>query len=465
MNFATIEFLCFFTVVALVYRSVPLAWWRGRKLVLLAASFAFYATWSAPFTLLLLYSILLDYNIGLRIPDSSGARRQLLVLASLVGNLGILAFFKYGGFFYDNALSTDLITRSPAITAFFTDLVLPLGISFYTFQSLSYTIDVHRGDREPIRDFVDFALYVSFFPQLVAGPIMRAGEFLPQLRYASPFRVEQFNAGFARFGTGLAKKVVFADSLALFADPVFAAPAQHSPISLVLALYAYTFQIYFDFSGYTDMAIGLAKMLGFELVPNFNFPYLADSITDFWRRWHMTLSQWLRDYLFIPLGGSRGSRLKTYRNLSVTMLLGGLWHGASWNFVLWGGFHGCLLAVERAFGWREPPTSAARRGVRIFLTFHLVVIGWFFFRISTRAIAEEFITALSGPWSAPTPDELWLTALVAVSFSLHVADSGWKLREGFERSSSLIQGLAVGVVVILMFNLRGLHQAFIYFQF
>ncbi len=465
MNFATIEFLVFFTATAAVYYGVPSSSWNIRKLVLLAASFAFYASWSAPFTLLLLYSILLDYNVGRLLPGASKRNRPLLLALSLLGNLGVLTFFKYGGFIYDSSLAVSLFAQSPALSSFFADLILPLGISFYTFQSMSYAIDVYRGDREPARDFVEFALYVSFFPQLIAGPIMRAGELLPQLQSAPTFRTQHFQTGFARFGIGLTKKVVCADLLALFADPVFAAPSEHSPISVALALYAYAFQIYFDFSGYTDMAIGLARMLGFDLVENFNFPYLASTITDFWRRWHMTLSRWLRDYLYVPLGGSRSTKRQTYRNLMITMLLGGLWHGAGWNFVLWGGLHGFLLAVERALGWREPPPATSARAVRIFVTFHLVLIGWFFFRIQSSSIAYDYLKALQGPWLQPTADESGMIVLVFLAYGLHYADSALGLRQRFEHSSPLVQGLAVGAAIILMLNLRGLHQAFIYFQF
>ena len=465
MNFATVEFLVFFALVCTIYRSIPARAWTARKLFLFAASLAFYASWSAPFTLLMLYTMGLDFAVGRLLPRVGRRACHALLVLSLLGNLGMLAFFKYGGFLYRNLSWAGVAPARPSVVAFFQDLALPLGISFYTFHTLSYVIDVYRGQRQPCRNPLDFGIYVAFFPQLAAGPILRAGELLPQLVRPSAFVPAEFNAGLALFAAGLAKKVLFADVLAVFLDPVFAAPSDFSPVSAVLALYAYAFQIYFDFSGYTDMALGLAQMLGFRLVENFDAPYVAVSITDFWRRWHMSLSRWLRDYLYIPLGGSRGGRLATYRNLMATMLVGGLWHGAGWNFVLWGGYHGGLLALERALGWREAPRSTPARVARIVLTFHLVLVGWFFFRIGTVGTAREYLEALAGSWTVPTPGEWRVVGYLAVGYALHLGDHVWRLRPRFERAPGILQGAALAVVVILMLNLRGLHQPFVYFQF
>ena len=315
------------------------------RVVLLVASYAFYANWDVRYLPLLWISTLVDYTAGRRMAASDDPRtRRLWLLASLSTNLGLLGIFKYGNFLLE--------TASPVWTAIGVDPPMlpggiPVGISFYTFQTLSYTIDVYRRQLEPCDRPIDFAVFVAFFPQLVAGPIVRASELLPQLRKLPPIRGEEVAAGMQRFALGLMKKVVIADNVGLFVDQVFAAPSEYSAFTLWFAAYGFALQIYCDFSGYTDMAIGLGRAFGLRIPENFNVPYLAVSITDFWRKWHMTLSRWLRDYLYIPLGGSRGSQSATYRNLMITMLLGGLWHGAAWTFVLWGALHGAWLAIAR----------------------------------------------------------------------------------------------------------------------
>jgi alginate O-acetyltransferase complex protein AlgI len=279
------------------------------------------------------------------------------------------------------------------------------------------------------------------------------------------FQSKRFRAGFARVGIGLAKKVLFADVLAAYADPVFADPTGYSPLTAMVALYAYAFQIYFDFSGYCDMALGLAGMLDLRLVENFKWPYLASSITDYWRRWHMSLSRWLRDYVYIPLGGSREGRGSTYVNLMATMLVGGLWHGANWNFVIWGGLHGVFLAVERALGVRDAPTEPGARIARIALTFHLVVFAFLFFRIQSWAIGQSYLATLAGPWHGLSASDWKAIFLIVIAFLLHVADQGGRLRNWFANSPPLFQGAAVAAAVIMMLNLRNLHQPFVYFQF
>jgi len=465
VSFATIEFLVFFAVVLTVYRLIPAAAWRARKAWLLLASLAFYASWHAVYTLLLLYSICFDFVAAQWLPRVSRPLRPWLLLFSLLGNLGLLVFFKYGGFLYDNVTAIGVAPGSARVDDFLHGLLLPLGISFYTFHSVSYIVDVYRAQREPCRNFVDYALYVSFFPQLMSGPILRAWEFLPQLEVRQHFQSERFRAGFARVGIGLAKKVLFADVLAAYVDPVFADPTGYSPLTAMVALYAYAFQIYFDFSGYCDMALGLANMLDFKLVENFNWPYLASSVTDYWRRWHMSLSRWLRDYVYIPLGGNRHGSAATYLNLMATMLLGGLWHGANWNFVIWGGLHGLFLAVERALGVREPPTEPVARALRIALTFHLVLFAFLIFRIQHWAIIESYLATLVSGWHGPSPSDWKAIAWIVTAFSLHVADEGGRLRAWFANTPPLFQGAAVAATVILMINLRNLHQPFVYFQF
>lgn len=312
-------------------------------------------------------------------------RARMFLAVSIAGNLGMLATFKYFDFF-----ATEFATLMGAVgwapNALTLDLVLPVGISFYTFQTMSYTIDIYRREMVPIRDMIRFAAFVSFFPQLVAGPIERARHLLPQ--FAEPRRItlDALRSGALLFLWGFYKKTVIADNLALIADPVFANPAGQSPGVLLAGVLAFTFQIYCDFSGYSDMARGLARMLGFELMANFRLPYFARTPSEFWRRWHISLSTWLRDYLYIPLGGNRGSQAATWRNLMLTMLLGGLWHGAAWTFVAWGALHGALLAVYRILAV-DARLAALPRGARaaasvpmVALLFVATMVGWVFFR-------------------------------------------------------------------------------------
>ena len=345
MLFTQLEFLFFFVLVLVVAWSSRTQFIRHS--VLLLASYYFYAYWDYRFCGLIFLSTVIDYTVARQIDRSSNPRfRRFLLCLSLVANFGLLGFFKYCNFFIDSATplfeSLGLGTSSLSI-------VLPVGISFYTFQTLSYTIDVYRGVIKPVGRWIDFAMYVSFFPQLVAGPIVRASEFLPQLQRMPRWSSRRFYGGAQQMLRGAIKKVILADRLAEMVDVVFAGSDLYSGTTLLLAAFAYAGQIYYDFSGYSDLAIGAAKMLGYRFPVNFRHPYLSTSLSDFWRRWHMTLSRWLRDYLYISLGGSRGGTLRTYRNLIITMLLGGLWHGAAWTFVLWGLLHGLGLSVERFF--------------------------------------------------------------------------------------------------------------------
>ena len=406
MLFNTLEFWCFFVVVSGLFYGLPR---RCSRYVLLASSYFFYMWWNPWLVSLIVFSTSLDYVVGRRIAatEESGARKRLLSL-SLVANLGLLAFFKYYNFFVESM--ARLLTLGSDSLAL--KIILPVGISFYTFQSMSYTIDIYRRRLEPARSFWDFALFVSCFPQLVAGPIVRASAFLPQLEEWSSPKPRQVLEGVHLALLGMVKKVVFADQFALVADQYFANPAQ-SPglLSAWTGVLAFSLQIFFDFSGYTDIARGCGKLLGFEFPLNFRRPYLATSITEFWRRWHISLSTWLRDYLYIPLGGSRDGVLRTYRNLFVTMLLGGLWHGASWNFVVWGGFHGVSLAIERML---ETVLPAHVRGflggtswcrlLGVCLTFLLVSVSWVFFRSTSLAHSVGIISHL---FSGALGESLW----------------------------------------------------------
>jgi len=380
MLFNSFEFIFFFLpVVLIVYFALPSH--RLKLIWLLLASYFFYGYWNYKFIPLLLLSTSLDFYLGLKMADTEDPRRRKqLLLLTLVSNLGLLGYFKYAVFFTDNFFVLTSLINSDWRKSFTLDIVLPVGISFYTFQSMSYTIDIYLRQTKPHRDFVAFATYVALYPQLIAGPIVRHSELVFQLENPSRFRFDAkaFALGLVLFTLGLAKKVILADRLAAAVDPALLNLSLLSTAEAWLSILGYTLQIYFDFSGYSDMAIGLGSMLGFSFPKNFDSPYKSKSITEFWQRWHISLSSWLRDYLYIPLGGNRHGKLKTYRNLMLTMLLGGFWHGASWVYVIWGGFHGLCLAAER--GLRADRRRWLPNLPKQILTFWLVMMGWIAFR-------------------------------------------------------------------------------------
>lgn len=342
--------------------------------------------WNPKFIVLLLILTAIDYWAGQWIQNTVGPRRIWALWISLAANLGFLGFFKYTNFLIDNL--AWIMGSPPAHLA----IILPLGISFHTFQSISYVVDVYRNEQKAITDPIDYALFIAFFPQLVAGPIVRAREFFPDLYHWRAPWSEEVQRGAVMILTGLVKKVVLADQFAGVADTYFNAVARTPGTAAAWSgTIAFAMQIFFDFSGYTDIAIGCALLFGFHFPVNFRRPYLAHSLTDFWRRWHMSLSRWLRNYVYIPLGGNRSGKLLTYRNLMLTMLIGGLWHGASWNFVIWGGYHGTILAAERLLGInREEEPATHLRPARTLLTFLLVSIGWVFFR--ARTLSDSLLT-------------------------------------------------------------------------
>lgn len=467
MLFNSLHFVVFFVIVLALNQGLR-PWPTAQKLMLLAASYYFYGQWSWMYLGIIVYSTLLDYSIGLGMVRV--ARPRYLLLLSLFTNLGLLAFFKYANWLIDNwNVASTAVGFSLQVTPM--DIVLPVGISFYTFQSLSYTIDVYRGISRPRRNLLDYALFVSFFPQLAAGPIVRDYEFFKELDGDKHVGAAQVQRALVLIAFGFAKKIVFADNLALYADAVFANPAQHGFWDSLLAVYAFAFQIYCDFSGYTDIAIGLALLLGFRYPQNFNYPYFADSVQEFWRRWHMTLSRWLRDYLYISLGGNRHGNLHTYVNLLLTMLLGGLWHGASWNFVIWGGLHGGYLAFERAVLFRLPFWNAdtvIMRVLRWLLTFNLVCFAWIFFRAKTFGDARTLIGNIAGA-AAPAFDadaHLPMLLLLLAMLAVHLL-GGWKgFKEwlGRERGPLFAATLAAIGLLLIWFT-PAATTPFIYFQF
>ena len=477
MLFPTVTFAIFFMIV------LPVSWLlmprrRRWKLFMLAASYFFYGYWNWRFCFLIAASTIGNQIFATAIHRADTDRRKRLLLTGAVAaNLGVLAYFKYFDFFVTNATNTlDKLGLhiSPEIVA----VTLPVGISFFTFQALSYVIDIYRGTFEPGR-LIDFAVFLSFFPHIVAGPIVRPAEFMPQLKERHDPRHVDSSRAFFLIVIGLFKKVVIANLLATqIVDAVFASPNQHSSLEVLVAVIGYAVQIYCDFSGYADMAIGIALLLGFRFPQNFDSPYTSTSIQDFWRRWHMTLSRWLRDYLYVPLGGNRSGKWRTYRNLMLTMLIGGLWHGAAWTFVVWGAIHGTFLCVEHwrrtrrtARGLPHPPDTRVRRvGARL-ITFTIVCFAWIFFRSESFATAEQMLGRLLDPayWLDPAPLVTVgvLLAIAAGILEQYVPRETWgRLMARFSRLAPVAQGLMLGasLLVINTMGPRGVAP-FIYFRF
>jgi alginate O-acetyltransferase complex protein AlgI len=465
MLFNSAAFALFLPVMLATYWSLR---GSGRRWSLLIGSYFFYAWWDWRFCSLLALSTLVDYGCARAIERADvRSRKKSLLLLSIGTNLGVLATFKYFNFFSDGAatlLSTFGITGDlPTL-----NVILPMGISFYTFQTMSYTIDVYRGAKAE-RNLLNFAVFVSCFPQLVAGPIVRSKTLLPQLREQKTFATTDFSTGVFRLFRGLFKKMVIADTLALYVDVVFADPAGYTGISAWIALYAYAFQIYMDFSGYTDCAIGIGHMLGLRFPENFNSPYLASSPSDFWKRWHITLSTWLRDYLYIPLGGSKLGRWFTVRNLFITMALGGLWHGAAWTFVAWGIYHAALLIGEHIIGKRssterDRARSLPERIVRVGLMFHATCLGWLLFRAQDWGTVTSMLSSLTDFTPAPVHGKR-IALIVLACAAVHCHPIFKDLGRRFGQLPSAAQGALAGACCWLLFIISPSEQAFIYFQF
>lgn len=467
MPFNSIQFALFFAVVWLLHRSLPAG---ARNGFLLTASLVFYGLWVPAYLLLLLGDILVNYAL-LRVMVRS-TRPRIALVTSVVVTLGLLAGFKYA------ALAIEAF--APVLRAGFgfdppiPEIFLPLGISFFSFQILGLAIDTYRREIDVPESLSRYALFVSFFPQLIAGPILRGRQLLPQLARGAARSAARSQRGLWLIASGLAKKVILADFLlGDFVDGVFQAPGVGSAAFHWVAAWSFAFQIYFDFSGYTDIARGLALLLGFELPANFLEPYLSRDPSEFWRRWHITLSRWLRDYLYIPLGGSRTGQSRTLLNLMLTMLLGGLWHGAAWNFVIWGGVHGVLLAIHRQFGGPRQPERETdwRDAPHVFLTFNLICIAWVFFRAPSFEEAIHFIAGMLG--SGPgTGWPVLPTLVVLCCAGIHVLERwlrlhGASLRAALNRRwwGPLLQAAGLGGLTGLAIAAAGAGDQFIYFQF
>lgn len=472
MEFNSLIFPIFFIIVLIIYYNLG---FKNQNKWLLVSSYFFYGWWDWRFCSLLLFSTLLDWNISKKIyHSSSNNKRKTLLLISLLCNLGVLSIFKYFDFFASSfqflfsffGFKMDYISLN---------LILPMGISFYTFQTMAYSIDVFRGKQKPPKDISIFALYVSFFPQLVAGPIERANRLLPQFSKARGFSYKNFNNAFPLILFGFFKKVVIADSLSMYVDGLFSNPNNFSNTDLILGTYIFSFQIYCDFSGYSDIAKGIARMLGIEISSNFSSPYFSSSITEFWRRWHISLSSWLKDYLYISLGGNRKGTIRTYLNLIITMLLGGLWHGPSWNFIIWGGLHGVCLAIHKIFislklinDYKDKFYLFPKNILKKIFIFNLVSFIWIFFRSKNLELSLEYINAIF----FNRGESYLLTPFLLSGISVFFIDFGQKINKDYlwlNKLPSMLKMTLIIVFSITIFLVFGLHydspSPFIYFQF
>jgi len=473
MIFSSVEFFLFFIVVACAYFLLP---HRFRWILLLGGSYYFYMSWNATYVVLLLASTITAYLTALLMGhNNSVIWKKFYLCINLAINLGILFTFKYINFFMDSVQGVINCFAIP-IKLPMLHVLLPIGISFYTFKTLSYIMDVYRGQIRPEKHFGLFALYVSFFPELAAGPIDRAGNLLPQFLKRQNFDVERIFSGIQLMTWGLFKKVVVADTLSEYVNSIYNNPHFHTGPSFWVATYFFAFQIYCDFSGYSDIAIGSGRVLGFDLMKNFNLPYFSSNITEFWRRWHISLSSWLRDYLYIPLGGNRKGRNRTYINLLITMVLGGIWHGASWTFVIWGALHGLFLMLSKAtLPIRDQTIQRlgislkAVHIVRVFVTFHIVCFTWIFFRANTVQDAFYIVSHLFTGWpnlfiesSSMAYGALGLTILLIVQF----LQTRGEVRPILAKLPLPIRWAIYYMLIfsIILFGVNGGSQ-FIYFQF
>jgi len=474
MIFNSYTFIVFLAVVLAVRYSRRS--WRTKKMFLLVASYLFYAAWNPPFVLLLWGSTIADWFIAKRLFKSTSQRqRKTMLFASLGINLGLLAYFKYGDFAlrsFANVVSWMGGSYEPAPL----DVILPVGISFYTFQTLSYTIDVYRRELEPWDNFGDYALYVTFFPQLVAGPIVRAADFLPQCREPHPLRRSEVGWGLTLLALGLFEKVVLADHiLAPVADALYTEPSSPGFYDAWVGTLAFAGQIFCDFAGYSLCAIGVAMCLGFEIIDNFRFPYAAVGFSDFWRRWHISLSTWLRDYLYIPLGGNRVSLPRTYVNLMLTMLIGGLWHGAAWTFVIWGGLHGSYLAIERAVRAHTKRLAGVRWLTPLagLGTFVAVCFAWVFFRATEFSFATDICAGMAGihagfDWETTALGEVdrgRAMVVMAALVGMHWVLRKTTLEDAASKLPWWLRSVAIALMLCALFITKDEGRAFIYFQF
>ena len=470
MLFNSFHFLFFFFVITTLYYSISHSY---RWLLLLLASCYFYMVFVPIYILILGFTIVIDYFAGIYLETSDTKKRKIYLIISLIANIGVLAFFKYYNFLNDNltALLHGVNYKNPIP---YLSILLPIGLSFHTFQAMSYTIEVYRGNQKAERHFGIYSLYVMFYPQLVAGPIERPQNILHQFYEKHTVDFNNIYKGLRIMLWGMFKKVVISSFLAVqIVDPVFANPNAYGPLAVLMAIYAYAIQIYADFSGYTDIAIGVALLLGIRFPQNFDSPYIALTLQDFWNRWHMTLSRWLRDYLYIPLGGNRGSKAMMYRNLFLVMIIGGLWHGANWTFVVWGAIHGSYLVAERIVRakWKGhelglPPLLVKAR--QWFLVFNVVCLAWVFFRATSVDAAFTLLGRLFASHGSTAGVSLLLMIVIVASIASQFVPSRFpqKAEVWFATWAPALQiaALAGGLVLVDALGPEGIAP-FIYFQF
>jgi alginate O-acetyltransferase complex protein AlgI len=471
-------FLILFTVFLFVY--IQLSHTHRPKLIFVTLfSLYFYYKSSGGYFVLLIFSTAVDFMLARLIHTTNDRwKRKIFLIITLVINLGMLGYFKYTNFLYESFFWNSANAFQPL------DIFLPVGVSFFTFQSLSYTIDVYRGHLKPLDHVLDYAFFVSFFPQLVAGPIVRASDFIPQIYKPTTVTREMFGRAVFLIGSGLFKKAVISDYISInFIDRVFDSPLLYSGIENLLAVYGYALQIYCDFSGYSDMAIGIALLLGFHFPLNFNSPYQSRNITEFWRRWHISLSTWLRDYLYISLGGNRKGKLRAYVNQMITMLLGGLWHGASWRFILWGALHGIALIIHKVFRkWTDADPAQATKtamgkkfsaAINVFVTFNFVCLCWIFFRASSMQTAADMLEQIMFQLHPEIVIEFiagykMVVFLMIFGYFLHFipAKFEWAAERAVSKWPLVYKAAFVLAIIIIVIQTKSAGiQPFIYFQF
>lgn len=463
MLFDSPAYFIFLTLVTCIYWRLS---WKKQNALLLCASYFFYGWWDWRFLLLMICSTVIDFVIAKYIASApEGPRRRLLLIVSLAVNFGILGFFKYFNFFIDSfgVMAAKLGAHNLPLPLL--KIILPPGISFYTFQEVAYIVDVYKRKLTPAKSFLDYGLFISLFPHLIAGPIQRPSHLLPQVQRPREFNDQAFFDGCMLIISGLFRKTVIADSCANLANAAFDGHlGGWNFFSVLIGVYAFAWQIYGDFSGYSDLARGSAQLLGFHFMVNFKQPYLASSLQDFWRRWHVSLSTWLRDYLYIPLGGNRHGELQTYKNLMLTMLLGGLWHGASWTFVVWGGIHGVWLSIERLLWRGKNPSSWFSR----FPTLTIVGLSWVFFRAKTIAGAFQMLASMRHfTWEHQYgPELLFLAVVSAVGLAIDLRIEACDEEYVFQRARLAAPVFAAVTMAMLMIAFAASEtNAFIYFQF
>ena len=477
MLFNSIDFAIFLPIVFILYWAIPIGKIRIKNSFLLVASYVFYGWWDYRFLSLIILSSLVDYLVGIRIQKATNLyKKRLLLFASVFTNLGILGFFKYSNFFienFQNAFSVFGYNLSLGTM----QIILPVGISFYTFQTMSYSIDIYKGKMQATDDIIAFFSYVAFFPQLVAGPIERAKNLLPQFYYEKRFDYFLVKTGLRQMLWGLFKKIVIADNCATFVEKIFTDYTSYSSVTLIIAAFVFSFQIYCDFSGYSDIAIGVAKLFGFNLRKNFAFPYFSRDVAEFWRRWHISLSSWFKDYVYIPLGGSRGSKVLQIRNTFIIFLLSGFWHGAKWNFIVWGIIHAILFLPLLLIGQNRKNITVAsvsllpsfKDSVNILFTFTLVTFAWIFFRASSLPLAIDyfyhiFIFPPSGVVTL-IPFKLFIPILLLIFIEWINRDKEFGLSINWLIRNKKVRWMSYFFLLFLIIFYVNKGENFIYFQF